>query len=254
MTPEPVLGYAQARLQARHGQRPGAPFWQQLAATRDATQYLRLARGGSLRHWTRGLGPEAGLHEVERAFRRAWSEYVAEVAAWQPAAWRPALRFLETLPDLEFAEHVAAGGAVAEWFAADPRLRGLQPEATPVAGWPAELFAARAQGTGMAVVWRQRWRARWPGPAEAATGQSLERLADQVAGHLRRTAVLAAPGAAALRTELARVLTTCFRREARSVAAAVAHLGLVALDGERLRWGLLRRIAFRGVPEATAWA
>lgn len=255
MAAEPLLGYAQARLQARHGERPGPGFWQQLAATRDATQYLRLARTGALRHWTRGLGPEAGIHEVERAFRHAWRAYVAEIATWQPAAWRPALRFLDTLPDLEFAEHVAGGAPAADWFGADPRLRELQASGAPGAGWSAELLAARTGRSDMGGAWRARWRARWPAGAEPAIAESLERLAEQVAAHFQQPARAAsAPGASALRAELARVLTRCFRREARSIAAAVAHLGLVAIDAERLRWGLLRRIAFRGVPEATAWA
>jgi hypothetical protein len=87
------------------------------------------------------------------------------------------------------------------------------------------------------------WRRRWPGGSDAG----LEELARRVGGHLARFRIAAPHEANALRRGFEERLLAIFRRRPVQAAAAFAWLAIAALDLERLRGEIERRLAF---PEA----
>jgi len=209
-----LVEYAQARMQARFGERPDAARWRELDGAHDLGACLDALRGTALRRWVAGLDARADLHQVDRGLREAFRAHVGEVARWMPEAWRPCVLWLRELVEPR-AEVPAAGAG---------RRAG------PHAAWLAE--------------WRRRW------PADAAATRGLQRIAAAVLSHRARFARAGVRGAWAARGALERELRVLFRRSALAPEAAFAYLGLIALDLERLRAALVRRILQR--PRAAA--
>ena len=85
------------------------------------------------------------------------------------------------------------------------------------------------------------WRKRWP---EGEDDPGLMELAQLVAGHLARFRIALPHEAHALRRGFEERLLALFRRHPVQAAAAFAWLALAALDLERLRGEIERRIAF----------
>jgi len=130
MTLHPEFAYAQARLQARHGRRPGPPAWQALEASRTAAHGLAVAKAGPLARWTDALDDAGDAHRIEGHLRAAWRRYVDEVAHWLPVRWQASVRWFGGLSEL--ASSPSAGDrrntddAVARWLAAhSPTPRAL---------------------------------------------------------------------------------------------------------------------------------
>ena len=73
------LEYAQARMQARHGQRADDAAWQRLAGAREHTALLDAARSSPLRAWVVGITPHSSAHEIEAVLRGHWRAVVGEV-------------------------------------------------------------------------------------------------------------------------------------------------------------------------------
>lgn len=88
------------------------------------------------------------------------------------------------------------------------------------------------------------WRARWPAGADDPGLADLARL---VARHRARFRIAAPHEATALRHGFEARLLALFRRQPMQASAAFAWLALAALDLERLRGEIERRLAF---PEA----
>ena len=63
---ERAFAYVQARVQARHGGRPGPDAWQALEASHTPGHYLAVARAGALARWVDGLAETADLHRTEQ--------------------------------------------------------------------------------------------------------------------------------------------------------------------------------------------
>ena len=105
------FAYAQARLQARHGQLPSAADWQRLAGTGDLGNFLHAAQHTPLHRWTEGLEAGQSCHAIERLLRQRLRSYIDEVGDWQPQAWRPSFRWLEYLPDLPALQHILGNTA-----------------------------------------------------------------------------------------------------------------------------------------------
>ena len=143
------LEYAHARIWARHGQRPDGALWRRSETTREFAAVLELARGSALAGWLEGIAPGAGVHAVEAALRRHWRERVAEVASWMPAAWQPAIAWCGVLVDLPALQHLARGGAPADWMASDQRLCALLDGTAPEG---AELRAALREDCELATA------------------------------------------------------------------------------------------------------
>jgi len=223
VTGTPTFDYAGARAQARHGQLLPEAQWERLARVPDFALYAQTARETALRPWVATLDAATRPHVLEAALRAQFRAHVRAVAAWVPRAWRPALRWIETLPDLPVASHLLAGEPAYEWMGADPAL-------------------ARVAVRNL-TAWLAQWRKFWPD--DAAARAPLERLVRDV----RRVAQDAArEDAATARARLEPVLRRAFRRHTRAPAGLVAYLALSWLQLARLRGALLRR-RFTVAPE-----
>lgn len=247
----PLFAYAGARILARHGRRPAAADWERLERIRDFGHYLQTARDTGLAPFVRHIGGTAGAHELERALRSVWRAYIREVALWQPAPWRPALRWLGVLGELPALAHALAGRPDSPWMAelpvAGPAFRREGPARNRVlTGGPAAPLIAGDNPDG--AVLRERWLAHWhrllpdrPRRFRASLGEPEAAVRDYLAA--------VSDGEEGADDRLERRLTRILRRHGREPAAAYAHLGLVALDLQRLRRGLLLR---RLLPEQAA--
>ena len=204
------LEYAQARIQARHGQRADELAWQRLETAREFAALLEVARQTPLRHWLVGITAPAAPHRIEAALRAQWRAAVDEVASWMPAPWQAALRWCAVLPDLPVLQHLAQGEQALGWMDDDPDYRALA--AVPVAQRHAAVRAAarspRWPRPGWPPSrWRRRWHAEWlrrlPQPlqhGESRPGAGGDRAARSRPGLRRgcsgRPGLAAAPGAA----------------------------------------------------------
>ena len=207
------MGYAQARMQARHGTRPGTRAWALLNASTTFAAALENARASSLESWTAGLDPAARPADVERMLRERLLGRIAEAARWMPETWRAAVLWTQALLELP------------------PRQRRLREAAD-------EDRAAAVRRE-----WLAHWRTLWP-PCAAEERDALEELVRTVEAHLERFSRATAEEAEPLRLALRARVETLFRRHAPGPAAAFDHLLLLALECERLRAALLGRSAW----------
>jgi hypothetical protein len=241
-------GYARTRLHARLGARGAAETQRQrMLATVEAAAFLQQARGSAwtARHVGR-LAAGMSVHELERRLRDEWVTTVEEVARWHPRAWQPSLRWLRWLPWLPALQKLARGGRAPSWTRDDPTFAGIV--AADRGTRAARLGDTALRPLQDAVVrhgdvvaaWVAHWRTLWP--AAPGTQAALARLVRDVT---RASEAFTARGAAAssnaaLRA-LAAVLRRRFRRDTSTGVAAVAWLGLEALDLLELRGALAVR-------------
>lgn len=259
MTGRIDFAYAQARLQARHGLRPTEAAWHRLEASKDLGHYLQAARASSLRPWIQHLSARMDSHGIERSLRQDWRDYVAGVAVWQPAPWRAAAAWTAVLVDLPAVAHLLHSSPAQAWMRQDPVLARLAVD-DPVTRREALLTShlapvGRAWLRDRSVLdgWLDHWRRLWPADGRAV-GAAMDRLVALTARHLAAMAGNAGADAdgGRLRAELVSSFTAMFRRHGQHPIAMYCHLGLVALDLERLRAGLVRRSLFAKPPGAGA--
>jgi hypothetical protein len=218
------LAYAQARMQARHAERPSPLQWAQLSTSRTAEHFLHAVNESSLARWTRLLDRAADARAVEDALALEFRAHTDEVAEWIGLPWDRAVRWLRWIPLLV-------------------RLEASEERAARVArdGGASELVDPDAR-----AMWYARFRALWP-----RSSASIEELEELVARELeRRRSERETAGA---RAELARELERRFRRHAGTPAAAFAHLALTLLELERLRGAVLVRLLLTEERSAAAW-
>ncbi len=84
--------YAQARLQARHGNRPDRAAWRRLHASASLEHFLDACARTGLEPWVAELHADQDPHQIERALGTAFGHYVDEVASWLPPRWQPVVR------------------------------------------------------------------------------------------------------------------------------------------------------------------
>jgi hypothetical protein len=187
--------------------------------------------------------------------RAHWRERVAAIAAWMPSAWRASIEWCGLWVDLPVLQHLARGGAPPRWLRDDPldavlregrvaprdRVRGE-------AG-PASLLAAgRVDPERLASLWRAEWCRRLPiRISESTLLAEFVRVLAQHAAAFRDP--LQVEGWA-LRRALHARLSQLFRRATLDPAAAFIFLALSALECERLRGEILRRVVFPRLPLA----
>jgi hypothetical protein len=247
MTGDSDFAYVQARIQARHGTRLTENDWRRLEATHDAAQYLHVLRDTGRARWIERIAPDMSSHALEARLRSEWRAYANEVARLLPEAWRPAFAWTALLVDLPVVDHLLRGDAVHPWMADDAiyapwsrtdaveRQRALQ--ASPVA---ALLLEARS-GAPTLRAWLIAWRRLWPRTSTEHV-HALEEIVRAVAEHGAILREAETAPSAELRMALKLRLCVLFRRHFETAAAALAHLLLEALDLERLRAGLVRRV------------
>ena len=242
------FAYAQARLQARHGLRPGEQTWRQLQGVGDLANYLHVVRRTSLRPWVLGMNGSHSSHNHELLLRQRFREYVDEVAGWLPSDWSESVRWLKRLPDLPALQHLLAGNAAPGWLLQDPMLsdfaseqRELRLEAFKQSDC-ASLAAAWQKGTSLPVAWLEHWQQLLSTDAlkDAGIRQMIRLYRNQLGPQIDP----AVADTGHQRQQLETQLTTLFRRYSFQATAAYAHLGLIALDLEKLRSGLVGRILF----------
>lgn len=255
MSADPHWSYAQARMQARHGDRLQEADWHALAAIQSAETYVERARASALRRFSEPVNAGMSSHAIERVLRGTWRVYVEEVASWLPTAWRPAAAWTAVLPDLPTIDALLKGEAPA-WTRQDPQL-GLFAEGDPAQRLAAlqrsplaplaplaPLLSDGDRTLALGARWARHWRVLWP-KQSAADERALIALARAVRTHVERLAIASAQETSAThRRELEQSATRLFRRHPASPAAAFGHLVLVALDLERLRGGIVRRRLF----------
>jgi len=252
---DPSFAYAQARLQARYGQRPRDGDWNRYAATPDLGALLQVLRNAPLARWVDRLAPRPDVHAIERHLRDAWCRDVDEVAGWQPAPWRDSIGWLRWIPYLPALEKLARGGRPPAWMRDDPVLgpvvaREPRERAAALGRTPlAPLARGFARPHDVVTAWRKHWTGLWP---EGHPGREpLESLLRAVSSQRQQLADLPenASTTEAL-NRLERRFQWCFRRNPLGPAAAVAYLGLVALDLRRLRGALAVRALGNGAAAA----
>ncbi len=241
--------YAQARLQARYGQRPTASVWAQLEALKGFTAYIEAARGTVLAPWLENLSGSSDVHDVEHSVRGSLYTTIQEVAGWVPEEWMPAVTWLRWLVYLPALHHLLHGGPILPWMREGHRLRPYLQDSMEARRWSlvadgAGAFVdARDEDTPFLQAWLTEWRARWP-EERVEHVQTLDRLAELIEIHARRFPDVSIDRAWRARGVLAEQLERVFRRHPLQPVAVFAYLALVALELERLRGELVRRALF----------
>lgn len=239
------LEYAHARIHARWGGRADEALWHRLEGTRELATLLELARGSALAHWVEGVAPGLGLHEVERTLRGRWRRGVAEVAAWMPADWQVGVAWCAPLVDLPLVQALARGQPPPAWAREDEALgpllddRATTPEGEALRGLLADTRNARE---GSLQAWRERWLQQLP-PGRRGQGVA-DTLVPLLQGHAM---ALGRPGlvdAWAPRRALHAALARLLRRHGSEPLTAFVYLALRAIELERLRGEIVRRVAF----------
>jgi hypothetical protein len=240
--------YALARVHARLGRRPSEGAWRAIEQARDIAPILDLCRETTLQTVVRELPAVCDLHSVDHAARLGWQRAVAEARAWMPPEYAEALQWCRLVPLLPALAHLARGGDAARWMRVDPDLAEL------CAAPNEQRAAVVAHGplAPLAIVWQapdslaEAWTAEWQRllPPEALEDTALATLAHDLERHLEHFQDAGSHEAPQMRDELEARLLATFRRNPLESAAVFAWLGLTALDLERLRGELARRIAF----------
>lgn len=244
------MDYAQARIQARFGERPDESTWQAIGSTHGPAALLDVARSCGLRRWIAGLDASSGTHAIEISMRAGWRECVLELSSWMPPEWRPATLWLSGLVDLPALCHLARGEALLAWMSQDPVLRPYcigdvgerqtrlrQDILAFMESQPAAAEAADGNDFESQVrrAWYQHWRRLWPARREAG---SIDRLVALVEAGTREPVSTG-------QQALLRRLRALFRDLTLRPAAAFVFLALVAVDIARLRAELLRHALLR---------
>lgn len=246
--------YIQARLQARHGQRPDAALWQRLGALRDLPLFLQTARASGLRPWLEGFTPETPAHRMEQLLRQRFRAEAERVARWQPRPWQAATAWLAHWIDLPALGGLLRDERPPEWMLSDPDYaplaelpRSARAEALLHSRWAElgkELHAVAGKPANVRDTWFAHWHRLWPRDDARARAQ-VEQLAEALQRPPGGPAGTAAQDAAR-RTQWTDWLKYRFRQMPQAPVTSLLHLFLLAQDMERLRGELLQRRLFPG--------
>lgn len=237
------FAYAQARVQARNGERLTPSAWQLLESGRGLGQYLHAARGTALAPRVQSLAATSSAHAIERALRREWREEVGLAAHWAPAAWQPAVEWTAWLADLPAIAWLGRGGAVLPWMRDDPVVSrfAVADEAARQREFSAAGLGPVVEADDVTTGWLAGFTERWPD--DSASVSTLSYYVDLVTACRARLADPATDVDAgnAARDDLEARTVRLIRRNLQAPVTIFCHLLLVALDLGRLRDGLVRR-------------
>jgi len=244
------FAYAQARAQARLGERLPEAGWRALESSLGLPQYLASARSTVLVAWIADIPLPMTPHGIERALRATWRMEVDHASRWVPERWRGAVAWTAWLPWLDAIAWLLEDRPVPPWMHEDPVMADLaldDPAARrqAIAASPFGALADAPELADPADRWLRRWQAMWPtSNAEQAAGlQALTHYVREfggAAGH--RGARL--PARREARELLERRTVRLMHGRIEQPVVVFAHLLLEALSLLRLRDGLLRRCLF----------
>ncbi len=233
---------AQARLQGLRSRRPSVAEWIALEATLGLDEYLARARQPPFGRWIESLSAEPVLHEIDRVLRTAFRSECARLADWYGEPWNRTLEQLAAIVDLPLLAGLSHGAVMPASAADDPVWREL------IAAPADERFriatglqlppADSRPDTELLESWVRAWLASLPAAAPEIHAGFAE-LARAVADFRRRSAAAAA---AAPAMRLHERLALLFRRHAGTPVAMACEIAAAALDLQRLRAGLVRRL------------
>jgi len=246
------LGYAQARVQARLGDRPPDSFWRELEAGREFPHLVDWVRSSPLADAVSALAADVGVHALEARLRRHWADTCEEIASWYPASSRESLRWLQWLPLLPGLAWLAQDRPPRPWMSEDPVLGPIAAAADPEERATrlgetelAVLVQTFAEGGNPAAAWHRHWRDCWP----ADEARARERVTRSIATLLPGAEGGAGPGFDALVDAAGADTLRLFRRHVCSPVAGICLLVLLWLDHLRLRAALVGARLF-GAAEA----
>lgn len=237
--------YALPRMHSRLAKRPGQAAWTAIEQARGINPIVDVLRATSLETMAGMLTPAPDSHTIDHAARHAWSQTVADAAAWMPPAWSPAVSWCALLPRLPALAHLARGGKPAAWMRADPVIAAAcnPPAGDDKAGsLLAPLLRSAADPLRLADLWRDHWNALRP--RNAFNPDPLDALVRLFVRHMTRFREALPHEAFQLRRQFETRLIAAFRRHPFDAAAMFSWLGIMALDLERARGELARRVAF----------
>lgn len=254
------FAYLQARLQARHGERPSPDDWRLVEASADLSHFLDAVSRTSLKRWIGDLNHEMEPEAIERQLRATWREVVSQTAGWCPESWRKAVEWLRWLPDLPAIENLVSGGKLAPWMRHDPVMRDIafdelprRSEALAESEFEPLTHTDRIDHNGRVrtvQLWIEEWQRRCP----EAPDPVLTDLLETVLAHVESMRGSDAEDGRALRNLLATHIARLFRRGAGTASAVFAHLLLDGLELERLRAGIISRRLMPERSEGRSWA
>jgi hypothetical protein len=116
------FAYPGARIQARYGRLVGAPAWERLRRLDTAAGFLQGARDTALRPWVAQLDASSDPHALEAQLRGLFQARIAELSEWSPPEWRPAVAWVEGLPELPRTKQPNVDDWLARWRALWPAM------------------------------------------------------------------------------------------------------------------------------------
>jgi hypothetical protein len=246
------FAYAQARAQARQGDRLTADTWSLLESSVGLAQFLHLVRGTALASRIEHFSATTSPHVIERSLRLEWRREAALATHWVPARWRPAVAWTAWLAALPAISHLLRGGGAQAWMTEDLVLSSFASEDTETMRAAIEdalpdLVANGGVGHDVRAAWLKHWRQLWP---EEAAGDPA--LADLVSVIQRFTAGGDGNGADNWRGDLELHALRILRGRREQPVTVFCHLLLSALELHRLRRGLLQRAVFNDLETEAA--
>lgn len=246
------FAYAQARAQARHGQRLSPDTWSLLESSVGLAQYLHLVRGTALASCVEHFSPTTSPHVIERSLRHEWHSEVDSAKCWVPLRWRAAVAWTSRLAELPAVSHLLHDGAALPWMADDPVLSALVAEDADtvraiIEELLPELTAAGYEGDDALAAWLRSWQRLWPD--DTKRDPAFESLVMLIERHARDSN---ARGANHWRDELEHHALRVLRGHREQPVTVFCHLLLSALELHRLRQGLLQRAVFNDLDTEVA--
>ncbi|MDH3757884.1 MAG: hypothetical protein OES93_08525 [Gammaproteobacteria bacterium] len=246
------FSYAQARAQARQGDRLSADTWGLLESSVGLAQFLHLLRGTALASRVEHFSATTSPHVIERFLRLEWHREVDLAKRWVPARWRAAVAWTAWLAELPAISHLLQGGAAPAWMNEDPFLSPFAAEDADIVRSAIEealpgLGADDGSGDDGRAGWLRHWRALWP---DEAAGDPA--LADLVSLLGRPGIVGDAKGVDDWRRDLELHALRILHGRREQPVTVYCHLLLSALELHRLRQGLLQRALFNDLDRGAA--